>query len=175
MKITKDLVNTQNISSENGGQNTSMVFIQGNIPSSKNSKVATSRGVFHSKTVAKFLREMGIQHYSVSKKEVAYYKTKPCLFPVKELKELFKNVEYPCEVGLHFVRQTKSRFDLINIAQIVMDLMVAFKIIEDDDTSHVLPRNVWINGQSSSVSKTNPGVFILILNKDERKEISLHI
>lgn len=56
-----------------------------------------------------------------------------------------------------------------------MDLMVAFKIIEDDDTSHVLPRNVWINGKPSSVSKTNPGVFILILSKDERKEISMHI
>lgn len=152
-----------------------MVFISGSIPSSKNSKVATKTGVFHSKTVGKFLREMGIQRYSVSKKEVTYYKTRPCVFPVKELKELFKDVEYPCEVGMHFVRQTKSRFDLINIAQIVMDLMVAFKIIEDDDASHVLPRNVWINGQSSSVSKTNPGVFILILNKDERKEISMHI
>ena len=152
-----------------------MVFISGSIPSSKNSKVATSKGVFHSKTVTKWLREQGIQHYSASKKEVTLYKTKPCVFPVKELKELFKDVEYPCEVGLHFVRQTKSRFDLINIAQIVMDLMVAFRIIEDDDTSHVLPRNVWINGQPSSVSKTNPGVFILILNKDERKEISLHI
>ena len=152
-----------------------MVFVKGNIPSSKNSKVATSKGVFHSKTVAKWLREQGIQHYSVSKKEVTLYKTRPCVFPVKELKELFKDVEYPCEVGLHFVRQTKSRFDLINIAQIIMDLMVAFGIIEDDDISHVVPRNVWINGQPSSVNKTNPGVFILILNKDERKEIPIHI
>ena len=152
-----------------------MVFVKGNIPSSKNSKVATSKGVFHSKTVTKWLREQGIQHYSVSKKEVALYKTRPCVFPVKELKELFKDVEYPCEVGLHFVRQTKSRFDLINIAQIIMDLMVAFGIIDDDDTSHVVPRNVWINGQPSSVNKTNPGVFILILNKDERKEIQIHI
>ena len=152
-----------------------MVFVKGNIPSSKNSKVATSKGVFHSKTVTKWLREQGIQHYSVSKKEVTLYKTRPCVFPVKELKELFKDVEYPCEVGLHFVRQTKSRFDLINIAQIIMDLMVAFGIIEDDDISHVVPRNVWINGQPSSVNKTNPGVFILILNKDERKEIPIHI
>ena len=70
-----------------------MVFISGSIPSSKNSKVATSKGVFHSKTVTKWLREQGIQHYSASKKEVMYYKTKPCVFPVKELRSMLASSE----------------------------------------------------------------------------------
>ena len=81
------------------------VFISGNIPSSKNSKVATSKGVFHSKTVTKWLREQGIQHYSVSKKEITYYKTRPCVFPVEELSQLLSasRGEKPVKIGVHFV------------------------------------------------------------------------
>ena len=60
------------------------VFIKGNVPSSKNSRIATKRGVFHSKQVTNYLRDLGIQHFSSSKKEVKVYKTKPLLFPVNE-------------------------------------------------------------------------------------------
>lgn len=137
-----------------------MVFINGSIPSSKNSKVATARGVFHSKTVSKFLREMGIQHYSVSKKEVTYYKTRPCLFPVSELKELFSNSVYPVEVGLHFVRNNKTKFDFHNISQIVFDLMVAFDIIPDDNMDYVIPYALKLEDKYYSVDKNRPGVWI---------------
>lgn len=141
-----------------------MVFIKGSIPSSKNSKVATGRGVFHSKTVAKFLREMGIQHYSVSKKEVTYYKTRPCVFPVLELSSLLKEGVYPIKVGVHFVRQSKSKFDFHNICQILFDLMVAFDIIDDDNMDCVLPFPMQIDDKWYSVDKENPGCYIAILN-----------
>jgi len=149
-------------------KSTCMVFIKGSIPSSKNSKVATSKGVFHSKTVGKFLREMGIQHYSVSRKEVTYYKTRPCAFPVKELKELVQHcgqskIEYPVKFGIHFVRQTKSKFDFHNICQILFDLMVAFDIIEDDNMDCILPFPMQIDNKWYSVDKENPGAWIAIL------------
>ena len=149
-----------------------MVFIKGNIPSSKNSKVATSRGVFHSKTVAKWLREQGIQHYSVSKKEVQLYKTKPCIFPVNELKELIASnfcradnyKEEPIKLGIHFVRASRARFDFNNICQIVMDLMVSFDILEDDNMDCVLPFPMQIDNKWYSVNKDNPGCWITILD-----------
>ena len=142
-----------------------MVFIKGNIPSSKNSKVATSKGVFHSKTVTKWLREQGIQHYSVSKKEVTLYKTKPCIFPVEQLSSLVSMSHgcSPIKFGIHFVRQTKSKFDFHNICQIVMDLMVAFDIVEDDNMDCVLPFPMQIDNKWYSVDKNNPGCWITIL------------
>jgi hypothetical protein len=142
-----------------------MVFINGSIPSSKNSKVATSKGVFHSKTVGKFLREMGIQHYSVSRKEVTYYKTRQCLFPVEELSQLL-SISHgikPVKIGIHFVRQTKAKFDFHNICQIVFDLLVAFDIIEDDNMDCILPLPMQIDNKWYSVDKLNPGCFISIL------------
>ena len=142
-----------------------MVFISGSIPSSKNSKVATSRGVFHSKTVGKFLREQGIQHYSVSKKEITYYKTRPCIFPVEELSQLLSasRGEKPVKIGIHFVRQTKSKFDFHNICQILFDLMVAFDIIEDDNMDCILPFPMEIDGKWYSVDKNKPGVWIAVM------------
>lgn len=142
-----------------------MVFISGSIPSSKNSKVATSRGVFHSKTVGKFLREQGIQHYSVSKKEITYYKTRPCVFPVEQLSQLLSasHGTRPVKIGIHFVRQTKAKFDFHNICQILFDLMVAFDIIEDDNMDCVLPFPMQMNGNWYSVDKLNPGAYITIL------------
>ena len=165
MQNIKNSMNAQNISSENGGQNTSMVFIQGNIPSSKNSKVATSRGVFHSKTVSSFLREQGILHYSAGRKEVTYYKTRPCLFPLAELSQLFsqKTGIKPVKIGIHFVRQTKAKFDFHNICQILFDLMVAFDIIEDDNMDCVLPFPMEIDGKWYSVNKNKPGAWIAVI------------
>lgn len=165
MKNTKNSMNTGDISNQNGGHRHSMVFIQGNIPSSKNSKVATSTGVFHSKTVAKFLREQGILHYSAGRKEVTYYKTRPCIFPVAELSQLFsqKTGIKPAKIGIHFVRQTKAKFDFHNICQILFDLMVAFDIIDDDNMDCVLPFPMEIDGKWYSVDKNKPGVWIAVI------------
>lgn len=48
------------------------VFVPGQIPSLKNSKIM---GKYPSKTVQKWLRLFGIQSYSASKKEVKFFKT----------------------------------------------------------------------------------------------------
>ena len=50
-----------------------LIFIPGNIPSLKNSKVKTSRGIFSSPTVSKFLRSIGIQGFNSRKKTVKGY------------------------------------------------------------------------------------------------------
>ena len=143
-----------------------MVFIKGNIPSSKNSKVATKTGVFHSKTVAKFLRDQGIMHYSAGRKDVTYYKTKPCIFPVEQLSQLLSasHGERPVKIGVHFVRSNKTRFDFHNLVQVIFDLMVAFDIIEDDNMDCLLPFPMQMNGKWYSIDKENPGCYIAILD-----------
>lgn len=142
-----------------------MVFIKFNTPSLKNSKIATSRGVFASKTVGKYLRAHGIQHYSSSKKTVTRYKTIPMTFPIEELKKLFEGAEYPIKIGFHFVRDSNRAFDFGNVSQILFDMFTAFDIIEDDSMKYVLPFPLEIDGKYYSVDKDNPGCWITILDQ----------
>lgn len=146
-----------------------MVFINFNTPSLKNGKIATSRGVFSSKTVQKYLRKHGIQHYSCSKKTVTTYKTIPMTFPVDELKQLFTGYSYPIVIGMHFVRDSNRAFDFNNANSLIMDLFTAFDIIEDDNMNICYPQVLYIDDKHFSVDKNNAGVYIKILNKDENK------
>lgn len=139
------------------------VFIPFQVPSSKNSKVAIKRGVFHSKTVQNYLRALGIQHFSSRKKEVKFYKTIPLLFPYTEFKKLFQNVEYPIVLGFHFVRSTKHRFDFHNAVQLPLDILTAFELIPDDDMEHIIPQCYQIEDRYHSYDKDNPGVYIKII------------
>ena len=111
------------------------------------------------------MQKIGIQKYSVSRKEVKGYVTKPNLF--LEKKELFLKIKgskaYPLKIGFHFVRDSKRNFDFHNAVQIIADLMVAHDFIEDDDMNHFLPFPILINNQYFTIDKNNPGVFIKIL------------
>jgi len=139
-----------------------MLFIPGNCPSSKNSKINTSRGSFMSKTVKKYLRLHGIQSFSSRKKEVTLYKTIPLTFPVDELRDLFSGVEYPVTVRFHFVRGTRHKFDFTNVVQILADLFTAFKIIKDDNMDYFIPEVMYKLNKAYTYDKENPGVYIKI-------------
>ena len=140
------------------------LFIEGNVPSLKNSKIKTSRGVFSSKTVQNYLRSLGIQHYSARRKVVVKYARKDNEF--LKCADYFNKylVEKPYEVGFHFIRGSKHRFDFNNASQILADLMTAHDFIEDDDMDNFLPYPMKINGNAYSYDKENPGVLIKILN-----------
>lgn len=140
------------------------IWLPLNVPSLKNSKIKTSRGIFPSKTVKKYLTELGIQKYSSSKKEVVEYKTKPNKF--KEIKDKFnlaiEGKTPPIEIGFHFVRDSKRKFDFNNATQILADLLVAHSFIEDDNMDYFIPYAFKINNQFYSIDKENPGVYIEI-------------
>lgn len=141
-----------------------LIFIPGNCPSLKNSKIKTSRGIFPSKTVKKYLSDLGIQKYSSSKKEVVCYKTKPN--KIEELREQFNKVlegkQFPVEIGFHFVRKSKHKFDFNNANQIVADLLTAHGIIEDDNMDYFIPYAFKINNKFYTIDKENPGVYLKI-------------
>lgn len=139
-----------------------MIFIKGNVPSSKNSKVATSRGVFHSKAVRKYLQQIGVKNYSVRRHEVDEYK-KRCNSFREAVGAYFDQITYPCMLGLHFVRSTKRQFDFHNISQIVLDLLVAHSFIEDDSMTYLIPFPFQIDGRWFTVDKDNPGVYLKIM------------
>jgi len=138
----------------------SEIFISGNTPSSKNSKI---NGKFFSKTVQKYLRSHGIKSFSSRQKSVVIYNTIPMTFPVQELKDLFKDKKYPLLVGMHFIRGTKHSADFGNLQQIIADLLVAFDIIPDDNMDYFFPVPLDIGGRYYSYNKENPGVIIKVI------------
>ena len=73
-------------------------------------------------------------------------------------KNITKNKEYPVTVSFLFVRGSKHRFDYINPAQTVQDLMVKNGWIEDDNCEYIIPQF-----EPYKYDKENPGVYIKVL------------
>ena len=124
-----------------------MIFIAGNTPSSKNSKqfVTLKTGktlLINSKTVQKYLKE--------SKAD--------WLINKNEFLKMLKGKEKPYKVELFFIRDSKRKFDYINAAQIVFDLMQEYEYIEDDDSTNVIPIF-----KGFEVDKARTGVEIKVL------------
>lgn len=141
-----------------------MIWIDGNVPSLKNSKIKTSRGVFRSKTVSKYLQKLGVKNYSVRSKTYENYVTRENKFEAlrEDFNKQTKNKPYPLKIGFHFVRSTRHKFDFHNAVQILADLMVAHDFIEEDDMDCFLPVPFRINGKWYSYNKDKPGVYIKV-------------
>ena len=145
--------------------NNELIFIPGNVPSSKNSRINTKHGSFASKTVKSYLNSLGIQSYSSSKKLVKGYVNKPNL--IENLREDFlkqtSGKQLPLEIGFHFVRDSRRKFDFHNIVQVVFDLLTASDFIIDDNMDCVIPFALKRDGKFYSVDKENCGVWIKII------------
>lgn len=147
-----------------------MVFIPGNTPSSKNSKIATSRGIFHSKYVKTYLKSLGIKKYSVTKRTIEYESGASNAFPLQDLKRLFNGSTKPAVVGIHFVRKDARKFDFHNISQIVFDLLVASGVLEDDNMDFVIPIPMILDNKYYSINKEAPGVYIKVFDDEIKKD-----
>ena len=136
------------------------LFIPGNVPSLKNSKVMTKRGIFHSKTVSKYLQKLGVKSYSA--KDYENYVRRPNLFrdAVEPIKRALKDQKPPFVIGFFFIRGTRHRCDWINMVQILADLLVAHKVISDDNMDYLIPYPYMIDRQWYSYSKDKPGVWL---------------
>ena len=124
-----------------------MIFIAGNTPSSKNSKqfVTLKSGktlLINSKTVQKYIKE--------SKGDWLVNKN--------EFLKMLENKEKHYKIELFFIRDSRRRFDYINAAQIIFDLMQEYDYIEDDDSQNIIP--VF---KGFEVDKARAGVEIEVL------------
>ena len=143
-----------------------IIFIPENVPSLKNSKIATTKGVFMSKTCKRYLQKLGVKSYSASRREVVGYKTMPNLFEnrVAVLRGFLSEFRKPpYRVDFHFVRDSKRKFDFINAVQILADLMVAHRVIADDDMDNFIPGALFFNNRWYSINKQKPGVWVQVL------------
>ncbi len=119
------------------------IFIYGNVPSSKNSKVWTGRFLVSSPAVKQYLK--------TSEKQYAVYRN--------QFLKMIRGKSLPLNVKFRFVRKTRQRFDFINMAQIVQDLMVKYEWIADDDYTNLVPHFE----PGVAIDKNNCGVEITVL------------
>ena len=138
------------------------IYIPHNVPSAKNSKVKTEKGIFMSKSVRKYLQKIGVKNYSVSKKKYENYKTKPNLFAeaIAKMKDDLSNEKSPHVIAFHFIRDSKRKFDFHNAVQIVADLLVSHGVIPDDDMDNFIPEAMMVEGLWYKVDKEKAGVII---------------
>ena len=141
------------------------IFIEGEVPSSKNSKEI---GYFFLKkgTIGKIyvLRNGNMLPVRLnlrsSNQTKRYIKDSNILYVArrKEFEKLVEGLQMPFRVKFTFHRKTRRKFDYINAAQIVQDLMVEHGWIEDDNCECLIPYfGEWIH------DKENPGVKISIV------------
>ena len=93
------------------------IFIKGNVPSSKNGKRWTGKYLIHSKTTMKYIQNTMEQY--MENKEIFSY--------------LVNNLKPPYNISFTFYRGSRRKFDYINPAQTVQDLMVKNEWIQDDN------------------------------------------
>ena len=138
------------------------VFVPFNTPSLKNSKVYTAKGVFPSPSVKKYLQKLGVKKYSVHKGTFENYKTRPNLFEkaVGPMKGFLSTRKTPYEISLFFIRNSKRKFDWINAAQIICDLLTAHGVIQDDNMDYLIPIPIQVAGSWYTVDTERPGCII---------------
>ena len=123
------------------------IFIPGNVPSSKNSRVWTGKFFIASKAVAKWRKETK-----------PYWETNKVNFLSDEHSGWHIAMKFPVKLEITFVRNSKHKFDYINPCQTIMDEMVKHGYIEDDNADVVIPIF-----KPYIYDKANPGVYLEIL------------
>jgi hypothetical protein len=118
------------------------LWISGNTPSSKNAKVWTGSHLVNSKAVQQWLK--------ATKEEWEYQRE----YFINAISEL----PFPLYIEFTFYRKSKHKFDYINMAQIVQDIMVEVKWLPEDNADILKPYF-----GDYIYNKKNPGVLIKIL------------
>jgi hypothetical protein len=116
------------------------IFIKGSVPSSKNSKIWTGRFLVWSKPAQKYVKETELE-WAIN---------------AKVFKSMIK--DYPIKCLLTFIRGSKHKFDYVNPAQTIFDMMVKYGWIEDDNADVIIPYF-----EPYLYDKENPGVIIKVL------------
>lgn len=123
------------------------IFIPGNVPSSKNSRMRTRSGIFIKSSLC----------FKYEKATKVIWEEK-----AEEVRQLTDNADKPILIGLHFVRDSRRKCDFHNLVQFIADLMVKYKWIEDDNMTQVFFVPYIRNGIYYSVNKDECGVWIKV-------------
>lgn len=105
--------------------------------------ITAQKRIISSKTVRQYEKQM----------EPIYIKNKALFL------EATKDKDLPLYIGFYFYRDTKRKYDFVNIVQCPLDLFQKYGYIEDDDTKHVIP--VYLGEEVTKKEKA--GFYITIL------------
>lgn len=122
------------------------IFIPGNVASSKNSKQWTGKHLIWSKVAQR-------------------YRTNTAMYWKIHRKDFLKMIDgkpKPIQVGFHFVRDSKRKFDFVNVVQTCQDLMVDHAWLPDDNLDEMLPFPMMSAEAWYTIDKKNPGVYIKV-------------
>ena len=129
-----------------------MIFITGNTPSSKNSKrIITITSKKTGKKTTKLINSEVTEKYIKNSKA-------DWVLNKRNFLKMLVGKEKPYRIELYFIRDSRRRFDYINAAQIIFDLMQEYSYIEDDDSTNIIPIF-----KGFEVDKARAGVEIEVL------------
>jgi len=105
--------------------------------------------------------------------QVVMIKGRPIVLPSKPYQEYEKkckefmpkieaSINYPINLECHFYKGTRRKCDITNLLQAICDILVKYKILEDDNYSIVAS----VNGTFVSYDKDNPRTEIYITKKE---------
>lgn len=137
--------------------NYNYVYIPGNVPSAKNSKQKTKFGLIGSKASLRYKHDIA-----------PIYNSKR-----KEFQALLLSHTAPYNVGFHFIRTTRGRFDFNNMTQMVQDMMVDAHWLDDDNVRNMLPFPMMVNDRFVSLSKDLAGVVISVVTTPPQFNIKI--
>ena len=120
------------------------IFVPGNVPSSKNSKVWTGKFLVSSETTKRYKDNSKV----VWENDILRDKFLDCL----------REVSPPYKLSFKLVRDSKRRFDYVNMAQAPLDLMVEYGWLKDDNADIVKPIF-----EDYEINKDCPGVIISLI------------
>lgn len=122
-------------------------FVGPHVPSSKNSRVKTSRGIFPSASTTRWRKES--KHWWELQRD-----------------EFLKQSSEPVIVGVHFIRKTRHKYDWCNPLQTIQDEMVSMGWLVDDNVTKFIPFPMRLNGEFSTLDAENSGVLLKIIKND---------
>lgn len=78
-----------------------------------------------SKTVREYDKNYGYQYFDPEN--------------IKKFKKMIEHKIKPIKIGFYFIRDSRRKFDYVNIAQYPLDLMVKHGWIDDDNCNEIIP------------------------------------
>lgn len=104
---------------------------------------------------------------------VVMIKGRPIVLPSKPYQEfekkckqympiLEKPIDFPINLECHYYMETRRKCDITNLLQATCDILVKYKVLEDDNYSIVSS----VNGTKAEYCKENPRTEIIITKKE---------
>ena len=120
------------------------IFIPGEVPSAKNSKVWTGKYLVYSKVASTYIRKTSM-----------IWKNKSL---INQFRKRILEVKQPYKLSFKLIRNSHRRFDYVNLIQLPLDLMVTNGWLEDDNSNVVFPIF-----EQYEINKMSPGIIISLI------------